>query len=54
MTATILGLGDIKMYKYGTCSQRTYGLFGRDREEGKINKPHNKATYMLEQTGVRK
>lgn len=54
MTATILGLGDIKMYKYDTCSQRTYGLIGRDRKGGKTNKPHNKTTYMLEQTTVRK
>lgn len=53
MPATILGYGDTKTYKYGTCSQRTYGLLGRGREEGKKNKPHNKATYMLEQTGVR-
>lgn len=53
MPATIPGFGDTKMYKWGTCFQRTYGLFGRDREEGKTKKPKNKATYMLEQTGVR-
>lgn len=47
MPITILSLGDTNMYKYSNCSQRTSGLFRRDREEGKTNKLHNKATYML-------
>lgn len=47
MPTTVLSLGDTNMYKYSNCSQRTSGLFGRDREGSKTNKPHNKATYML-------
>lgn len=52
MPATIVGLGDTKMYKYGTCYLRTYGLEDTERKATQTNHII-KATYMLEQTRVR-
>lgn len=53
MPAILLGLGDTKMYKCGTCSQRTTVSLEETQRKAKQTNHIVKATYMLEQSRLR-